>query len=123
MLVLPLGFACGMRVTEIAQLEVADVLQRSGRLREEVSLRGSICKGSKERCVYRSHTKTVVALERCIKLRWDRGKATALDRSKWRGLMPNVAVDPDAQGLSVKRRVNYHDETVEYLALTASRTT
>ncbi|MDN7551329.1 site-specific integrase [Burkholderia vietnamiensis] len=48
-LVLLLGFTCGMRVSEIAQLEVADVLLPSGRLREEVHLRGAITKGSKAR--------------------------------------------------------------------------
>lgn len=48
-LVLLLGFTCGMRVSEIAQVEVSDVLLPSGRLREEVRLRGAITKGSKAR--------------------------------------------------------------------------
>ncbi|KVR29917.1 integrase [Burkholderia ubonensis] len=119
-LVLLLGFTCGMRVSEIAQLEVADVLLPSGRLREEVSLRGAITKGSKARCVYLSHPKTVAALERYIEWRWKRGKVTALDRSKLQGLMPNVPLILTHKGtryeLSVKRRVNYDGETVEYLA-------
>lgn len=96
-LVLLLGFTCGMRVSEIAQLEVADVLLPSGRLRVEVSLRGAITKGSKARCVYLSHPKTVAALERYIEWRWKRGKATALDRSKWQG-----AAHLDAQGHTLR---------------------
>ncbi|MBR8219202.1 hypothetical protein [Burkholderia vietnamiensis] len=69
-------------MSEIAQLEVADVLLPSGRLREEVSLLGAITKGSKARCAYLSHPKTVTALDRYIERLWKRGKVTALDRSK-----------------------------------------
>ncbi|KVK87634.1 hypothetical protein WJ47_12465 [Burkholderia ubonensis] len=119
-LVLLLGFTCGMRVSEIAQIEVADVLLPSGRAREEVSLRSAITKGSKARCVYLSNPKAVAALERYIEWRWNHGKATALDRSKWRGLMPHVPLILTHKGaryeLSVKRRVNYDGETVDYLA-------
>ncbi len=38
-LILLLGITCGMRVTEIAQIEVQDVLFPSGTIRSEVSLR------------------------------------------------------------------------------------
>ena len=41
-LVLLLGLTAGMRVTEIAQIEVQDVLFPSGALREEISLRAAI---------------------------------------------------------------------------------
>lgn len=40
-LVLMLGIHCGLRVSEIAQVEVADFLMPSGRLRQEVSLRAT----------------------------------------------------------------------------------
>nr|WP_233874476.1 hypothetical protein [Paraburkholderia adhaesiva] len=107
-------------MSEIAQIETADVLLPSGRLREEVSLRSAITKGSKARCVYLSHPKTVAAIERYIEWRWKRGKATALDRSKWQGLMPKVPLILTHKGtryeLSVKRRVNYDGEVVDYLA-------
>lgn len=119
-LILLLGFTCGMRVSEIAQIETADVLLPSGRLREEVSLRGAVTKGSKARCVYLSHPKTDAALARYIDWRWKHGKVTALDRSKWQGLMPNVPLILTHKGaryeLSVKRRVNYDGVTVEYFA-------
>ena len=109
-----------MRVSEIAQIESADVLQPSGRLRGEVSLRGAITKGAKARCIYLSHPKTIAALERYIEWRWHHGKTVALDRAKWRGLMPYVPLILTHKGsryeLSVKRRVNYDGEIVEYLA-------
>ncbi|UXU91124.1 site-specific integrase [Burkholderia sp. S-53] len=89
-LVLSLGFTCGLRVSEIAQIEIADVLLPSGRLREEVSLRGAITKGSKVRCVYLSHPRTVAALARYIEGRWKHAKVTALERSKWQGPMANI---------------------------------
>lgn len=41
-LILLLGVTCGMRITEIARIEVGDVLAKSGVRREEVSLRGLI---------------------------------------------------------------------------------
>jgi len=44
-LILLLGITCGMRVTEIARVEVADVLTLSGAIRAEVSLRAVITKG------------------------------------------------------------------------------
>lgn len=48
-LILWLGFSCGMRVTETARLTVADVLLPSGRLRSEISLRAEITKGCRQR--------------------------------------------------------------------------
>ncbi|MGD1325219.1 tyrosine-type recombinase/integrase [Pandoraea pnomenusa] len=54
-LILLLGFTCVMRISEIARIEVADVLQPSGLIREEVSLRAAITKGCRQRCVYLSH--------------------------------------------------------------------
>lgn len=43
-MVLLLGLTAGMRVTEIAQIEVQDVLFPSGALRDEISLRAAITK-------------------------------------------------------------------------------
>ncbi|WP_338012469.1 hypothetical protein [Burkholderia pyrrocinia] len=77
-------------MSEIAQIEIADVLLPSGRLREEMSLRGAITKGSKVRCVYLSHPKTVAALARYIEGRWKHAKVTALERSKWRNLCQTI---------------------------------
>lgn len=51
-LVLLLGIHTGMRVSEIAQIEVRDVLFPSGAIRPEVSLRAAITKGLRQRCIY-----------------------------------------------------------------------
>ncbi|MGR9587065.1 tyrosine-type recombinase/integrase [Pandoraea sputorum] len=119
-LVLLLGFTCGMRISEIARIEVADVLQPSGLIREEVSLRAAITKGCRQRCVYLSHPKALAALNRYIEWRWERSKGTAMDRQKWRGLMPQTSLILTHKGsryeLSVKRRTNDSGEQVEYLA-------
>jgi len=40
-----------MRVTEIAQIEVQDVLFPSGTLREKISLRAAITEGCRQRCI------------------------------------------------------------------------
>jgi integrase/recombinase XerC len=51
-LVLLLGHYCGMRVTEVSRITVADVMQPSGKLRIEISLREAITKGCRQRCAY-----------------------------------------------------------------------
>ena len=118
-LMLLLGFTCGMRVSEVARIEVADVMLPGGQIREEVSLRASITKGCRQRCIYLSHPMTIAALERYIERRWQNNKGTAMDRSKWRGLMPQTPLILTHKGgpyeLSVKRRINDAGERVEYL--------
>jgi integrase/recombinase XerD len=119
-LILLLGVTCGMRVTEIARIEVHDVLTRSGARREEVSLRGSITKGCRPRNIYLSHERTIAAFDRYLEWRYERGAGTALDRKEYRGLMPHTRLVLTQKGcafeLSVKRRVNFDGENVDYLA-------
>ncbi|MCP2091701.1 UNVERIFIED_ORG: site-specific recombinase XerD [Paraburkholderia sediminicola] len=109
-----------MRVTEIARIEIRDVLTKSGARREEVSLRGSITKGCRPRCVYLAHERTIAAFDRYIEWRYRCGTGSALDRREYRGLMPHTRLILTQKGsafeLSVKRRVNFDGETVEYLA-------
>lgn len=119
-LILLLGVTCGMRVTAIARIEIRDVLARSGARREEVSLRGTITKGCRPRCIYLSHERTIAAFDGYIEWRYQRGAGAALDRREYRGLMPQTRLILTQKGsafeLSVKRRVNFDGETVEYLA-------
>jgi site-specific recombinase XerD len=61
-LVVLLGITCGMRVSEIAQIEVQDVLFASRAVRAEVSLRAAITKGCRQRCIYMTHKQTLAAL-------------------------------------------------------------
>src|SRR5213595_3838704 len=63
-LVLLLGIHTGVRVSEIAQIEVQDVLFPSGAIRQEVSLRAVITKGCRQRCIYPTNRALVEALER-----------------------------------------------------------
>ncbi|GGD98158.1 tyrosine-type recombinase/integrase [Caballeronia grimmiae] len=119
-LILLFGITCGMRVTEIARLEVHHVLSKSGTKKEEVCLPGSITKGCRPRCVFLSHAKAVAAFERYIEWRYRRGHGVSLDRKEYRGLMPRTRLiltqKRSAFELSTKRRVNADGETVEYLA-------
>lgn len=61
--ILLLGLTCGMRITEIAQVTVADLMFTSGKLRHEVSLRAAITKGCQQRSVFLSSPKLITALE------------------------------------------------------------
>jgi integrase/recombinase XerD len=88
-LILQLGITCGMRVTEIARVEIATVLTQSGAIRAEVSLPGSITNGCRQRCVYLTHAHTRAALERYLTYRDVRNLGTSFDSRAYRGLMPS----------------------------------
>jgi site-specific recombinase XerD len=62
----------GVRVTELALLEVADVLYPSGAIKPEVYLRAEITKGCRPRNVYLTHPQCVAALESWIAVRLQR---------------------------------------------------
>lgn len=91
-LVLLLGLTCAMRVTEIAQVTVEDVLLPSGAVRKEVSLRAAITKGCRQRCVYLAHDDTRQALDAYIEWRWVKGFGSELDRRRYRGLSPATSL-------------------------------
>lgn len=109
-----------MRVTEIAQLEVQDVLFPSGAIRQEVSLRAAITKGCRQRCIYLTHPQTAAALERYLTLRIKLGLGTELTTEKYRGLSPATALILTHKGsrfyLNTKRRINFDGEQIDYLA-------
>jgi site-specific recombinase XerD len=109
-----------MRVTEIAQIEVQDVLFPSGALREEISLRAAITKGCRQRCIYLSHAKAIEALDRYLDCRIARQLCTTDDPSRYRGLEPSSKLILTHNGykfhLNTKRRVSWAGEPVEYLA-------
>lgn len=52
-----------IRVTELAMLEVADVLYPSGAIKPEVYLRADITKGCRPRNIYLTHAKCLAALD------------------------------------------------------------
>lgn len=78
----------GVRVTELALLEVADVLYPSGAVKPEVYLRAAITKGCRPRNVYLTHPGCVAALEAWITIRLRRRWALS-GTDEYRGLRPN----------------------------------
>lgn len=119
-LILLLGMTCGMRVTEIAQIEVQDVLFPSGAVRPEVSLRAAITKGCRQRCVYLTHRLTLSALERYLSFRVQNGLCTELTADRYRGLSPQSTLILTHKGskfyLNTKRRFNVESISTDYLA-------
>ncbi|WP_298151113.1 site-specific integrase [Flavobacterium sp.] len=119
-LVLLLGLTCGIRVSELAQIEIQDIMFSSGVLRSEVSLRAAITKGCRQRCIYLTHKQTVAALERYLAHRIALGLGTELTTDKYRGLSPATALILTHKGsrfyLNTKRRINYAGDQVDYLA-------
>jgi len=77
-----------MRVNEIAQIEVQDVLFPSGALCAGVSLRAAITKGCRQRCIYLSHAKAIEALDRYLDYRTERCLRTTAESARYRGLEP-----------------------------------
>lgn len=119
-MVLLLGLTAGMRVTEIAQIEVQDVLFSSGALRPEISLRAAITKGCRQHCIYLSHAKAIEALDRYLDYRIARRLRMGGDPDRYRGLEPSSKLILTHKGykfhLNAKRRESWAGEPVEYLA-------
>jgi len=119
-LALLLGLTAGMRVTEIAQIEVQEVLFPSGALRDEISLRAAITKGCRQRCIYLSHAKAIDALDVYLSYRTAKRLRTTDDPSRYRGLEPTSKLILTHKGykfhLNTKRRVSWAGKPVDYLA-------
>lgn len=119
-LVLLLGLTCGMRVSEIAQIQIQDIMFSSGQIRSEVSLRAVITKGCRQRCIYLTHKKTLDALERYLAHRITFGLGTELTNARFRGLSPSTCLILTHKGskfyLNTKRRINFEGEQVDYMA-------
>lgn len=77
----------GIRVTELALLEVADVLYPSGAIKPEVYLRADITKGCRPRNVYLTHARCLAALDGWIAVRLRRRWGLS-GADEYRGLRP-----------------------------------
>lgn len=125
-LILWLGFSCGMRVTETSRLTVADVLYPSGRLRSEISLRAEITKGCRQRLAYLTNPKLMAAMDCYIEWRNVKRFGCSLDGRQYRGLMPQTRLILTWKGgpyeLNTKRAKNAAGEVVEYLAADSLQT-
>lgn len=97
----------GIRVTELALLEVGDVLYPSGVIRPEVYLRAEITKGCRARNIYLTQPKCLASIEQWIALRLRRGWGISSE-VEYRGLRPDSRLVMTHKGqafeLAFKRR-------------------
>jgi integrase/recombinase XerD len=81
---------------------------------------------NRPRCIFLSHAKAIEAFDRFVEWRYRRGTGVSLDRREYRGIMPRTRLILTQKGgpfeLSVKRRVNFEGEGVEYLAADSLQT-
>lgn len=119
-LVLMLGHHCGMRITEISRLTVADVMHASGKLRSEISLREAITKGCRQRCAYLVSKPAIEALERYHEYRITKAVGMAFEAGPYRGLLPYQPLIYSSRGdgmsQNTKRRVLETGEQRDYKA-------
>lgn len=122
-LVLLMGIHVGMRVSEIAQVEVGDFLFPSGAIRQEVSLRAAVTKGCRQRCVYPINRDLVAALEDYLTLRIERRWRMSEEPKQYRGLRPDSTLILTFKGyrysMNCRRRINHAGEQVDYAACDA----
>jgi site-specific recombinase XerD len=119
-LVLILGHHCGMRITEISRLTVADVMHASGKLRSEISMREAITKGCRQRCAYLASKPAIQALETYLQYRIERGIGTVVGSGPYRDLLPHQPLIYSSRGdgmsQNTKRRVLETGEEKAYRA-------
>ena len=98
-----------MRVSEIAQIEVRDVLFPSGAIRPEVSLRAAITKGLRQRCIYPANRDLIAAIDDYLTLRVERRWRMSEDPKRYRGLRPDSMLVLTFKGyrysMNIKRRI------------------
>lgn len=78
----------GIRVTELALLEVGDVLYPSGAIRPEVYLRAEITKGCRPRNIYLTQPRCLASIEQWIAVRLRRGWGVSSE-IEYGGLRPD----------------------------------
>ena len=83
-----LTHSTSVRVTELASIEIRDLLHPSGQMREEVYLRAAITKHSRPRTIYLTHSKTRNAVEAWLDYRRSRGWGLSSD-PEYRGFRPD----------------------------------
>jgi integrase len=111
---------CGLRVTELSQVTIADVMFLSGQIREELTLRASITKRAKSRTVPFTNRLLRSKLEAYLQYRIANDIGMELDIKNYRGLSPHLALIYSDRGtpfqLSQKVRKSKSGEIVYYQA-------
>ncbi|HAS6088006.1 TPA: tyrosine-type recombinase/integrase [Vibrio vulnificus] len=115
--VLALSFST-LRVSELAQITVDDVLTPSGTIKNEIHLRASLCKRRKPRSIWLSRLAKQM-IQEWIDYRKARNWATTFDDG-YQGLNPRskLVLNNRGRSYSMKRktRVNQSGDRVDYYA-------
>lgn len=110
----------GLRVSEIACLEVTHIMAEDGSYLLEGWLPGEFTKSGKPGAVFVTNKKFQQALDRYFDWRIKKGHLVSGDESRYRGLKPSSKVFLTETGrkfsMSVKPRQNTEGEIVEYEA-------
>ena len=113
-LIVWLLFAAAFRITEVAVIEIKDVMWKSGKLRNKVVIPAKYCKNGKAGHVFFYHKKLLKALEAYIQHRIEKRLQMASPvSSDYRGLRKDskliLSENKHAYSLKRKKRV-YNDE-------------
>ncbi|EGQ7958049.1 site-specific integrase [Vibrio parahaemolyticus] len=115
--VLALSFST-LRVSELAQITVDDVLTPTGTIRNEIYLRASLCKRRKPRSIWLSRLAKQM-IQEWINYRKSRQWATTFEES-YQGLNPlsKLVLNNRGRSYSMKRktRINQAGEHIDYAA-------
>ncbi|MDH5934268.1 tyrosine-type recombinase/integrase [Vibrio splendidus] len=115
--VLALSFST-LRVSELAQLTVDDVLMPTGKIKEEIYLRASLCKRRKPRSIWLSKLAKQM-IQEWVDYRKSHNWATTFNNT-YQGLNPlsKLVLNNRARSYSMKRktRINQAGEQVDYQA-------
>ncbi|MCG6391793.1 tyrosine-type recombinase/integrase [Vibrio fluvialis] len=107
-----------LRVSELAQITIADVLTPTGEIKTELALRAALCKRRKPRVVWLSNQAKTL-LQEWLDHRKSKQWATTFV-TEYQGLNPKSKVLLNQSGRSYsmkqKNRVNQQGETVTYFA-------
>lgn len=98
-----LGHYCGLRVTEISRITVADVMHATGKLRQEISLREAVTKGCRQRCAYLSSPALIAALNAYLAYRQAHDIGAELGDARYRGLLPHQPVIFGGRGAALSQ--------------------
>ncbi|WP_341848731.1 site-specific integrase [Vibrio parahaemolyticus] len=109
---------CTLRVSELAQITISDVLTPTGEIKTEIALRAALCKRRRPRVVWLSNQAKNL-LQEWFDYRKSRQWATTFS-TEYQGLNPRSKVLLNQSGRSYlmkrKTRINKNGEAVSYLA-------
>ncbi|MBN3495848.1 tyrosine-type recombinase/integrase [Vibrio neptunius] len=116
--VIALSFST-LRVSELAQLTVDDVIMPNGKIKDEIYLRASLCKRKKPRSIWLSKQAKIM-IQEWVDYRKSRNWATTFDHDHHQGLNPSSKLVMNNRGRSYamkrKTRINQSGERVDYQA-------